>query len=61
MLSNQTWVHLPPHSKANLLTLVVVKERVALTAGAQHGAKQEARLASARQTQSSRRLSGKGF
>ena len=51
----------PTHSKANLLTPAVVKERAAFTAGAQHGAKQGARLASARKTPTPNGFQGKVF
>ena len=36
MLLNQIWVHLPAHSKANLLTPIAVKS-AAFVAGAKQG------------------------
>lgn len=57
LLPNQTQVPLPPGSKANLLTWVVVKERAVLS----QALSQEAKRLTLRRTPAPSRLSGKGF
>ena len=61
-LVNQTWVHLPARSKANLLTLACGEGKYSVYCVApQHGAEQGEQVARAQKTQTPQRLSGKSF